>query len=320
MTEYSTNPRSMLVFSRGTVFTIANPKIVPQVKTVRDHSLTASEKDALLSLLDDPSPPVRNALVEVFKAMGPCGLEILSEAAQSSNRLIGWYANAYLSQLKSSDPLQELRAFIQSGNYELETGWIMISRVAHPALDIGAICSELDEYAARCKELSVSPTTSREYCTVINRVLFHELGFRGNSDRYTDPANSFINTVLLTRRGLPITLSLLYVLVATRLGVTIEPINAPGHFVVGCFEERAPFYVDPFHHGKFLTAGQMLKRLEANNLAPNLSHLAPATTHETLTRLCRNLVHHYLESGEESNASLFADILKEFKDAYETRT
>ena len=287
---------------------------------MRDPSLSTRKKNALLSLLDDPSPSVRDALVEVFKSMGPCGLEILSEAAQSSNRLIGWYANAYLSQLKSSDPLHELKSFIHSGNYELETGWIMISRVAHPTLDIGTICSELDDYADRCKELCVPPATSREYCAVINRVLFHELGFRGNSDRYTDPANSFINTVLLTRKGLPISLSLLYVLIATRLGIAIEPINAPGHFVVGCFEETAPFYVDPFHHGKFLTAGQMLKRLEANNLAPNLSHLAPATTHETLTRLCRNLVHHYLESGEESNASVFADILKEFKDAYETHT
>ncbi len=282
--------------------------------------MNAKEKVALLSLLDDPSPSVRRELLKVFNALGPYGLEILGEAARSANRLTGWHAQTYLSQLKTVDPLEELRAFIQSGNYELETGWIMISRIAYPGLDIGEVCAELDEYAARCKELIVPPATTRDCCAVINRVLFHESGFRGNADRYTDPDNSFINTVLSAKKGLPISLSLLYLLVASRLGITIEPINAPGHFVVGCFEETAPFYIDPFHHGKILTAGRMLKRIEANNLAPNLSHLAPATTHETLSRLCRNLVHHYIESGEPSQASVFAEILKEFKDAYETQT
>lgn len=279
--------------------------------------MTANEKVALLSLLDDPSPAVRKELLKILNAMGPYGLEILSEAAKSSNRLLGWYAGTYLSELLSVDPVQELRAFIRSGKYELETGWMMISRIACPNLDIGSICEQLDTYAARCKDLIVQPASSRDQCAVINRVLFHEAGFRGNSDRYTDPNNSFINAVLETKKGLPITLSILYLLVAERLGLAIAPINAPGHFVVGCFDETAPFYIDPFEHGKILTAGHMLKRIETSNLKPDLSYLAPATTHETLSRVCRNLVYHYMESGEESMATLFTDILKEFKEAYE---
>ncbi len=284
---------------------------------VRDNKMTASEKVALLSLLEDPSPVVRKELLKILNAMGPYGLEILSEAAQSSNRLLGWYAGSYLSELQSVDPVEELRAFIRSGKYELETGWMMISRVAHPALDIGGICDQLDAYASRCKELIVQPASSRDHCAIINRVLFHEAGFRGNSDRYTDPNNSFIDSVLQFKRGLPITLSILYLLVADRLSLRIAPISAPGHFVVGCFEETAPFYIDPFQHGKFLTAGHMLKRIETNNLKPDLSYLAPATTHETLSRVCRNLVYHYMESGEESMAGLFSDMLREFKEAYE---
>lgn len=279
--------------------------------------MTTNEKVALLSLLDDPSPAVRRELLKILNAMGPHGLEILSEAAKSSNRLLGWHAGTYLSELQSADPVQELRAFIQSGKYELETGWMMISRVAHPALDIGTICNQLDAYASRCRELIVQPATSRDQCATINRVLFHEAGFRGNSDRYADPNNSFIDSVLQFKRGLPITLSILYLLIAERLGLKIAPISAPGHFVVGCFEETAPFYIDPFQRGKFLTAGHMLKRIEANDLMPNLSYLAPATTHETLSRICRNLVYHYMESGEESMAALFSDMLRAFKEAYE---
>lgn len=281
--------------------------------------MTTKEKVALLSLLDDPSPFVHKELLKVLNKLGRDGLNILKEAANSSNRMLGWHANSYLSELQSANPVQEFRAFIHSLNYELESGWIMISRVAYPGLDVGRTCRNLDEIAKRCKDLVVQPATSRDHCLVINRVLFHEQGFRGNSDRYTDPNNSFINTVLQTKKGLPITLSILYLLIAERLGVPVEPISAPGHFVVGCFEETAPFYIDPFEHGKFLTAGHMLKRIEANNLTPNLSHLAPASTHETLSRVCRNLVPHFAESGEDSMAALFASFLKAFKEAYENQ-
>jgi len=304
-------------FSPKRSSTIAIHEIVPQLTNVRDHAMTAKEKVALLSLLDDPSPAVRGELLKILNSMGSYGLEILNEAAKSSNRLLGWHAGVYLSKLRSVDLAQELRKFIRSGNYELETGWMMISRVAYPNLEIGSICNQLDSYASRCKELIIKPASSRDQCAVINRVLFHEAGFRGNSEQYTDPDNSFINAVLRSKKGLPITLSVLYLLIAERLGLEIAPINAPGHFVVGCFEETAPFYIDPFEHGKFLTAGHMLKRIESSNIAPNLSYLAPATIHETLSRICRNLVFHYTESGKGSMAALFSDMLEEFKEAYE---
>ena len=279
--------------------------------------MTDSEKAAFLSLLDDPSPVVQRELQNTLNQMGAKGLEILTDAAKGSDRILGWHANRHLAAMQSADPAQEFRAFIRSLNYELESGWIMISRIAYPALDVGSICGELDAIAERCAELIVQPASSRDQCLIINRVLYHELGFRGNTEHYSDPNNSFINRVLETKKGLPITLSVLYLLIADRLGSPLEPINSPGHFVIGCFEEQAPFYIDPFEHGKFLTAGHMLKRIEATTLAPNIGHLSPASTQETLSRICRNLVPHYMQSGESSMAELFESFLKDFKEAYE---
>lgn len=279
--------------------------------------MTENERLALFSLIDDPSPFVRKALLNTLGEMGRDGLDLLQEAVDGPNRILSWHAARLLSELQTSDPAQEFRTFIKEMNYEMESGWLMISRVAYPGLDIGDICQRLDAIASRCSELLVKPTTAREQCLVINRVLFHEMGFRGNSERYTDPDNSFINRVLETKRGLPITLSVLYLLIGQRLGIPIEPISAPGHFVVGCFDEQAPFYIDPFERGKFLTAGQMLKRIEEITLAPNIGHLAPASTHETLARICRNLAQHYSDNRDSSMAELFQDFLQEFKEAYE---
>ncbi|HCR31163.1 MAG TPA: hypothetical protein DIV79_14215 [Opitutae bacterium] len=280
-------------------------------------AMTENEKLALFSLMDDPSPFVRKELLNTLGQMGKEGLDLLQEAINGPNRILRWHAAKILSNLQSSNPAQEFRTFIQEMNYEMESGWLMISRVAYPNLDVGEICQRLDAIATRCRELQIKPTTAREQCLVINRVLFHEMGFRGNAERYTDPDNSFINCVLETKRGLPITLSVLYLLIGQRLGTPIEPISAPGHFVIGCFDEQAPFYIDPFERGKFLTAGQMLKRIEESTLAPSIGHLAPASTHETLARICRNLSRHYSDNRDLSMANLFQSFLKEFKEAYE---
>ena len=284
---------------------------------VQGDQITKEEKDALLSLLDDPSPIVRKTILRTLDQMEGNGIDFLNKAIKGSNRLLSWHASRYLSELQSSSPAAEFRAFIRSMNYELESGWIMISRVAYPYINVGKVCQELDEIANRCKELIARPASYREQCLVINRVLFHEYGFRGNMESYSDPDNSFINSVLQTRKGLPITLSAIYLLVACRLGIPLEPIGAPGHFVIGCFEESAPFYIDSFERGKILTAGQFLKRVEAVCMQPNLSHLAPVSTQETLTRICRNLVPHLSNSGEEPMSELFQGFLQDFKETYE---
>lgn len=281
--------------------------------------ITKEEKDALLSLLDDPSPIVRKTVLQTIDGMGSDGFDLLTQAIKGSNRLLSWHASRCLSELESANPIAEFRAYIRSMNYELESGWIMISRVAYSDIEMGDICRELDEIADRCRELIARPANCREQCLVVNRVLFHECGFRGNVENYSNPDNSFINRLLETRKGLPITLSTLYLLVAGRLGIPIEPIGAPGHFVVGCFEESVPFYIDPFEGGKLLTAGQMLRRFEAVCMAPNLSHLAPVSTQETLARICRNLVPHYSKSGRESMSALFQSFLEDFKESYEKR-
>jgi len=287
------------------------------ILNVQGDQITKEEKDALLSLLDDPSPIVRKTILRTLDQMEGNGINLLNKAIKGSNRLLGWHASRYLSELQSASPAAEFRAFIRSMNYELESGWIMISRVAYPDINVGKVCQELDEIANRCKELIARPASYHEQCLVINRVLFHEYGFRGNMESYSDPDNSFINSVLQTRKGLPITLSVIYLLVACRLGIPLEPIGAPGHFVIGCFEESAPFYIDSFERGKILTAGQLLKRLEAICMQPNLSHLAPVSTQETLTRICRNLVPHLSNSGEEPMSELFQGFLQDFKETYE---
>ena len=279
--------------------------------------MTTHKKEALFDLLDDPSPTVRKALQEEFARLGRSGLALLKEASRSNNRLLSWHARQLLAELDHTNPVEEFREFIRSLNYELETGSLLIARVAFPQLDVGSFCYEVDELAKRCRELIVNPTSPREKCIVLNRVLFHESGFRGKAENYNDPNNSFLNCVLSSRKGLPITLSILYILVAQRIGLQLDPIGIPGHFLVGCFEDDAPFYLDPFERGRFYTAQGLMDRIESTDFEPELEHLAPTSIRETLTRCCRNLVNHYTLAGQLKMANLFRAFIEEFQKIHE---
>jgi regulator of sirC expression with transglutaminase-like and TPR domain len=191
-----------------------------------------------------------------------------------------------------------------------------MSRAAYPEFTVTDCCSQLDSIAARCGQLIIEPMSVRDKCRVINRVLFHEYGFTGNVEHYADPRNSFFNQVLERRKGIPITLSILYVLIADRCGIRLETIGVPGRFMVGCFDEREPFFIDPFQRGLLRTPDDVFDLIRQNNLVPKVSDLAPTPLREVLCRCCRNLAQHFTAARDFGHARLFASFVEEFESTY----
>ncbi len=260
---------------------------------------------------------MRRALLARFSVHGTAGAILLQEAARSPNRILARHAAWFIEELKLSDPVAEFRSFIRSLNYELETGSLLLARTLTPHLNVARCRAEIDEIARRCGELIAEPTTNREKCRIINRVMFHEWGFRGNEEESTDPLNSFIDHVLSRRKGLPISLSILYILVADRLGLQLEPVGLPGHFVVACYADEAPFFIDPFDQGLFRDADEVLALLRAHHVAPKPSDLAPTTVREVLCRSCRHLASHYAAAGDLAKSQIFSEFVEEFEATYE---
>lgn len=279
--------------------------------------LSAAERDALLGLLDDPSPAVRRALCARFRGLGPVAAAFLQEVSRGSHRVLARQAARYLEELDFADPVGDFRTFIRSLHYELESGALLLARTVSPQLDTAACRGQLDAIAERCRELIVEPSGTREKCRIMNRVLFHEWGFHGNTEHYTDPRNSFLDQVLERRTGIPLSLSVVYLLVAERLGLELEPVGLPGHFIVGCFTDDLPFFIDPFDRGVFRDAEEVFELLRANQLVPKTSDLAPTPIREVLCRSCRNLVNHCTAAGDMERARLFAAFVEEFEATYQ---
>jgi regulator of sirC expression with transglutaminase-like and TPR domain len=284
---------------------------------VDPEPLTATQREAFLALLDDPSPSVRRALLARFAALGPAVAPFLHDIALGAHAELARHAAWFIDELDLSDPVAEFRSFIRSLNYELESGALLLARTVSPDLNIGHCCTALDDIAARVRELIAEPASAREKCRILNRVLFHEWGFRGNVEHYTDPRNSFLDQVLARRTGLPISLSIVYLLVADRLELELEPVGLPGHFLVGCYTDDQPFFIDPFERGVFRDPDEVFDLLRKNHISPHISDLAPTPVREVLCRTCRNLINHYTTSGDPARAKLFASFVEEFETTHE---
>lgn len=298
-------------------FRVATPDQSTSLLPVETRKLTPAEKDALSALLDDESPAVRHALLAQFTRLGDEGRDFLQAVARGPNRLAALSAGWFLRELKFSDPVAEFRGFIQSLNYELETGILLLSRTVNPALDVTAVCAQLDAFAARARKLMPRSATMRAQARVLNRVLFEEFGLRGNVEHYTDPRNSLIDQVLERRVGLPISLSILYLLVAQRIGLELEPVGVPGHFLVGGYEPEGPFFIDAFNGGRFLTPEEVFERVRSLQHTPQLADLAPTPVREVLCRACRNLANHYAAAADATHARLFTEFVAEFEATHE---
>ncbi len=147
----------------------------------------------------------------------------------------------------------------------------------------------------------------------LHDVLFDVVGFSGNVAAYYNPANSYLPDVLLTHRGLPITLVLIYKCVAEQLGLEVRGINSPGHFLAAvraddsAIHSRAWMYVDPFYGGELLTPTDIYRRIAettGRSVTPSPAWLAPATHRQWLSRMLNNLQAVFAHSNRERD--LFA--------------
>lgn len=268
-------------------------------------------QQSIIDLLDDTDPVVRSALLDVFARNGRTAARFLQQIADGNNRILSFYARAYLAELRFSDPVAEFRGFIRSLNYELETGLFLMSRIVHRDLDVGVISGQLDELAARCRELIIEPATAREKCRVLNRVIFFDFGFHAEGAAPADPDCDFVDQVLVTKAGTPASLCVLYLLVARRVGLELEPVLLPGHFVAGCFIDGEPFFIDAAEQGTLRTAVTMNMLLRSRHITATAARLAPSPVREVLCRCCREMAAHYDGAGDRARAQLFTDFATE---------
>ena len=138
---------------------------------------------------------------------------------------------------------------------------IAIAQDETPGLDVESVLADVDALALRLKNRLAADAPVAHKLRTLNRYFFEELGFAGNVNDYHDPANSYVPDVLARRRGIPITLALLYMEIAGHIGLRAEGVSFPGHFLVKLRLPQGEVVIDPFT-GQSLSRSDLEERLD----------------------------------------------------------
>ncbi len=263
--------------------------------------VTEKELKALISLLDDDNHTVSRLVREKFLEIGADAKPYLARASEMDATLVRSRAQSILEEIRFVELEREVGSFAARAVdlARLEEGAFLVARFGYPDLDSARYARLLDEMAG---ELSARLEGKRSGLAILRSFadfLFDELGFTGNSLDYYDPDNSYVNRVLDRRAGIPITLSLVYLFLARRVGLAMEGIGLPGHFVVRLAGPEAELYVDAYDSGRVLSRAECARFVVSAGYEPRPEFFAPSSPRDILARMLRNLVHVYREGNDK---------------------
>ncbi|MBN8488682.1 MAG: tetratricopeptide repeat protein [Burkholderiales bacterium] len=174
---------------------------------------------------------------------------------------------------------------------------IVLAQDDHPSLDPQGVLDQIDGLAERLRQRLPADASPLHRLRLLNRYFFRELGFAGNVNDYHHADNSYLHRVLQTRKGIPISLALLYIEIAQQIGLTARGISFPGHFLVKLRLPAGEVVIDPFT-GQSLSRDRLEERLApwramsgvpAEDEIPLGLFLQAAEPREVLARMLRNL-------------------------------
>jgi regulator of sirC expression with transglutaminase-like and TPR domain len=186
-----------------------------------------------------------------------------------------------------------------------------IAALDHADVDRAFVARSLDNWAARVLALAQAGCSGAQFLAAMQSVLFGEQGLRGDTADYYNPLNSCVDRVIERRRGLPITLSVIYLELARRLNRPVHGVALPAHFVCKYNDGLAEVFIDVFHEGRLLMRDDclnMIERLTGQRPGTEFMLFEPATDAEIALRMLNNLQAAYLKQGRPDRAALIAEV------------
>lgn len=282
--------------------------------------MNKNEIHALISLLEDPDHDiyfqVRSKLVQL-------GIEIIPDLENAwemnFDSLIQNRAERIIHEIQFNFTKAELTNWIANPEKNLLKAWLLISRYQYPDLDQPNIKKRIEQIV---KEIWIELNdnlTPLEKIRLINYILFELHGYKGNMRNFHAPQNSFISDVLNDKKGNPLSLSLLYLIIAQKCELPIRGVNLPKHFVIAYTNEElyggdpVKFYISPFNQGTILSRQDLERFVEKEKLELKTKFFCPCGNKEIIRRLLTNLLHSHSMQGNKEKAEEISEFLQLFK-------
>lgn len=267
-------------------------------------------------MIDDPDEAVYTHVRSKILALGEEAIPSLENAWETN--LFGILFQNRIEQLIHDIQFEvllfNLRQWASSGATNLLDGVMLINRYQYPDFDQEAALKTLEQIQQDIwLELNTN-LTAFEQVKVINHILFEVYGFSGNTKNYHSPQNSFLSVVLETKKGNPLSLSLIYSIIAQNLDLPIYGVNLPRHFILAyldrfslyktddIYTSEVLFYINPFSRGSVFSRKEIDHFLEQLKLEKKPQFYQPCANTEIIVRALNNLEYSYSKLGEMEKA------------------
>jgi regulator of sirC expression with transglutaminase-like and TPR domain len=276
------------------------------------------EIKALVSLLDDEDHEVSEHVEGRILSLGGSIIPFLeSEWEESFNPNIQRKIEELIHELQLSIMMDRLVQWKNSGGLDLLEGMWILATYHYPDLTIEKLTSSVEQLYYDIWIQFKEEMNAVDQIKRINSIFFGPMNFAANTKNFHSPSNSMINVVLENRKGNPITLCVIYLLIARKLGLPVYGVNLPNLFVLTYKSEKAQFYVNVFSRGIIFSKTDIDHYIAQLNIKPKEMFYQPCTNLEIIQRVLRNLILSYEKTSEHEKMTEIEKILKSTLDNQE---
>lgn len=274
-----------------------------------------SELKALVSLLDDEDKQISSHVEEKILSIGKQAIPFLEQEWESNlNPAVQGRIEELIHTLQYELLKERLRDWYTSKDHDLLTGMWVVATFQYPDLELEKLRQELEQiYYDTWLEFRPD-LYAFDQIKVINSVLFNKLKFGANTKNFHSPGNSMINVVLESRKGNPITLCVIYMLVAQKLKLPVSGVNLPNLFILTYKDDTHQFYINAFNRGLIFSKQDIENYINELHLVPQKSFFEACDSVEIIRRALRNLVMSFEKMGEHAKAEEVKLLLIEISD------
>ncbi len=280
--------------------------------------------ESLISLVDDQDNDVYNLVYKQIMGLGQDVLPLLNEASdQSDNELMTNRLKNLITQLTLIKAREDIREWKNNNSRNLYQGLSILANFQYPKLDIEKITQSINKIRQELWLEVNDNMTALEKTRILNNLFFDIHMYRGASKDYFAPENSFLNDVVIRKKGNPITLSAIYSIVAQSVNIPIYGVNMPNHFIVAYTDRLYTqplsdikindilFYVNPFNRGEIYSLKEMRHFLTSMKVVPRDNYLLPCSNITIVKRSLNNLIGIYDNRKQKAKADDFRTLLEE---------
>ncbi|MCX6267902.1 MAG: transglutaminase-like domain-containing protein [Bacteroidetes bacterium] len=263
---------------------------------------------ALIKLLDDPDETAFNLVRNQILLLGSDAIGPLEKCLDNTfDSMVRDRIQPIIRKLHQDNLYVEFSNWLNIGSSDLLTGFILVTKTHFPSLDERDIVISIEQLKMDIWIELHENLTALENVKVLNHIVFDIHHFEGNKSDMALPENSYIHSLLETKKGSPLSLGMLFIILSQKLGLPVYGVNLPQHFILAYLSapgienpgaDDVLFYINPFNNGAVFTRREIDLFIGQMKINPEKSFFAPCSNPEIIRRLIKNLIFSYNQSGE----------------------